>query len=386
MNRNPDDTRFHAWLAERAPRSAPDGLLARATAALDGDRRPQGRWGWPLSRSVMIVPAFATVVVVALVAVLVLNGLPHTPQPVAEGSASPTGTASASPSPSPPSPTASASLSPTDTPVPTPVETPGPTPIMFPSPAATTTPVIVGPAGTLTFRLVLQSLPAGTQSITLDLAPPREEGFGPLTPPPGGFPTFTMCGGGTNPTPCTAPATYEQLFSGFAPNTWVGYAFTIELGGTNPAGDTVSIGQRRANGSLVAVTYPVPDLTGPWGSCAGDLLHHARIDFSLRDYTGSGSYTAPADLCIWRVVWEPGNSTPGAGTATLTRDGEPVYSIDLAHFGDDIGTFGGPSSGDLSVVLSYPIPVARGQVLDLAFSGCPSCAGNLGVAIEAAAP
>jgi hypothetical protein len=394
MNRNPDDMRFHAWLASRVPRSAPDGLLDRALDEVERNPRQSGRWSWPTLpaistlRAVTVVPAVATVVVAAVVLAMVLDLLPPRPQPIAEESSSPSASASAQASGSPsteatasgwasasPSASGEPSASPTPTEAPTPKPTP--TPLVFPTPQPTPAPQIVGAPGTLTFRLVLQSLPGGTSSIVLQLAPPRDIWM-ELTPPmDGSVEGYTICGGSSG-TRCEA-TTYELAVSGFEANAWIGYAYVFDNG------KTLGMGQRRANGSLVAVTYPVPDPNVAWYTCGWDVQHHPQIVDNIRDFTGAGAYVATANMCIWSVIWEPNNSYPTSGTASLTRDGQPVYTIELASLGD-IGTFA-YISGYVRVVLPYPIPVARGQTLDLVFSGCPGCGGGeLGLQFYAGSP
>ena len=393
MNRNPNEPRFHAWLATRVPHASPPDLLDRTLAELGRDPRQAGPWGWPTLRASTLVPALATVVVVTVVVALVLNLLPDRPLPVAVTSASPSASASAETSAeasglatwdATPSGWASAAasppalVSPTLTPSPTPTVRPTPTPIVFPAPQPTPPPQIVGAPGTLTFRLVLASLPAGTSSILLALAPPRDMWMD-LTPPMQGTGDYPICGG-TSETPCTA-TTYEMAISGFEVNAWIGYDYVIETD-ANTTSYLLGKGMRRANGSLVVVSYPVPDPAVAWDTCAWDVQHHQQVSGQIRDYTGAGAYVATDNMCVWFVVWEPNNGTGTAGTASLTRDGQPVYSIDLARW-SDLGPWYGASSGYVLVVLPAPIPVARGQTLDLVFTGCPQCAGELGLSFRA---
>jgi hypothetical protein len=117
------DPRFRAWLAERAPRVAPPGLLARSMSAAAAV--PQGRtWTtrWPLLR--FAAPAAATVVLVAAVGAGIL--LSHVPNvlvgPSPSPSGSPAATADSVPSPmaSPDGPPASATPGPATSPIPSP--------------------------------------------------------------------------------------------------------------------------------------------------------------------------------------------------------------------------------------------------------------------------
>lgn len=76
MNRqNGSDPRFHTWLAVRAPRSAPDGLLQRAMQEVDGMSQERGVIRWPMLRFTTQMAALAAVVVLAVVAGLVLSSL-----------------------------------------------------------------------------------------------------------------------------------------------------------------------------------------------------------------------------------------------------------------------------------------------------------------------
>ena len=387
MNDSPVEHRFHEWLVAQAPRSAPPGLLARSMDAVGDAPAQRGRWPWPVSRAVVLVPAISTVVVLTLVAALIWSSMPRTPVPVGEATPSPT--AETTPGRSE-SPTESASVapsrtgSPTATPEATSLPTVAPTPIVFPSAAPSPTPVIVGPAGTLTFRLVLNSLPAGTQKIWFSFGFARDVPLvvTPEDAPDSGGAFYTLCGGEAKE-PCSAPRTYEQTFSGFEPNALTYYAVGASLGSDESW--YFAEGQLPASGYLVVASYPTADSTGPRGSCVGDLLNHRRVH-GVVEYDGSGPYAASEDLCLLSLVWSMGDGFPWAGTVSLTRDGQPVYSIDLAHFNDGL-TWSHVGSGEFMVVFNPPIPVYGGQVLDLDFSDCPDCRiGSLGAWLVAAAP
>ena len=387
MNHKADKARYHAWLAARAPHATPPGLLEFALAELERNPRRARRWSWPSLRAIVLVPSVATVIVVTVVIGLVLNMLPERPLPIAVTSASPSASAEASDRPTGPATASgwasatlspSPSFSPTLSPSPTPTVEPTPTPIVFPTPRPTPAPQIVGPPGTLTFRLVLASLPADTSAIILDLLPP-EDIWMELTPPLQDWGYLPICGGSAD-TPCTT-TTYEVTVSGFEPNAWIGFDYQVEKG-PDTENHLLAEGMRRANGSLVVMSYPVPDPAVAWDTCAWDVQHHQQASGQIRDYTGTGPYLATANMCIWYLVWEPKNGIATTGTASLVRDGQPVYSIHLADFGD-LGPWYGASSGYVLVVLPAAIPVARGQTLDLAFSGCPSCSGNLGLSFRA---
>ena len=391
MNRNPNEARYHAWLAAHVPHASPPDLLERALAELDRNPRQARRWAWEKLRAVTVVPALATVVVISVMIALVLSLLPKSPLPIADTSPSPSSSTSAEVSASPTwvatasgwasaAESASPSVTPTLTPSTMPTVRPTPTPIVFPTPRPTPAPQIVRAPGTLTFRLVLDRLPTGTSSILLSLAPPRDMWMD-LTPPMQGTGDYPICGG-TSETECTATS-YELAISGFEVNAWIGYGYVVR-NDSNSGVYQLGEGMRRANGSLVVVSYPVPDPAVAWDTCTWDVQHHQQVSGQIRDYTGAGAYVAPGNMCIWYVVWEPNNGIGTAGTASLTRDGQPVYSIDLARW-SDLGPWYGASSGYVLVVLPAPIPVARGQTLDLVFSGCPECVGELGLSVHAGA-
>ena len=389
MNRNSDEARYHAWLAARAPHATPPGLLELALAELERNPRRARRWSWPSLRAIVLVPSVATLIVVTVVIGLVLNMLPERPPLIAVTSASPSASASAEASDRPTEPATasgwasatlspSPSFSPTPSPSPTPTVRPTPTPIVFPTPRPTPAPQIVGAPGTLTFRLVLDHLPPGTNAIRLRLDPPRDMWMD-LTPPMDVSDHYSICGAPSE-VPCAA-TTYELAISGFEANAWIGYSYAVDTG-SESGNYQLAKGMRRANGSLVVVSYPVPDAAVPWETCAWDVQHHQQVPGQIPDLTGASTHLATDDMCIWYVVWEPHHGIPVAGTASLTRDGHPVYTVNLSDW-NDLGPFFGTSSGYLLVVLPAPVPVARGQMLDLIFSGCPSCSGNLRLAFMA---
>lgn len=111
MNRhNEPDPRFHAWLAERAPRSAPEGLLQRAMKEVDQVTQ-EGRWltGWPVLRFASQIGAVAAVLVLAIGAALVFSMLQP---PVGGPDVTPTPSVEATPSLKP-----SQTLTPSSSPV-----------------------------------------------------------------------------------------------------------------------------------------------------------------------------------------------------------------------------------------------------------------------------
>lgn len=103
---NGPDPRFHAWLAERAPRSAPDGLLQRAMQEVDQMSQERGRLiRWPMLHFTLQMGAVAAVLVLAVSAGLLLSTLQPSPGgpgpgPTHSVEATPTPTASATPEPS----------------------------------------------------------------------------------------------------------------------------------------------------------------------------------------------------------------------------------------------------------------------------------------------
>lgn len=111
MNRHHEpDPRFHAWLDERAPRSAPDDLLQRAMREVDQVSQERG-WlvRWPMLRFTTQIGAVAAVVVLAIGVAMLYSMV----QPSVGPGASPTPTAEATPTPTSsaaPTPTPSASL------------------------------------------------------------------------------------------------------------------------------------------------------------------------------------------------------------------------------------------------------------------------------------
>ena len=101
-------------------------------------------------------------------------------------------------------------------------------------------------------------------------------------------------------------------------------------------------------------------------SCGGSF------PITLGGYLGNryGDFRATANMCVTELTLI--NDAPfGAGTATVTLDGNVVYSIDIDHW-DTIGV-PGAGSGERLVVLSTPIGVARGHALSLDYSGCSDC-------------
>lgn len=108
MNRHHEsDPRFHAWLAERAPLSAPDDLVQRTMREVDQMTQERG-WltRWPMLRFTTQIGAVAAVIVLAIgVAVLYSMLQPSigpgaSPTPTAEATATPMSTASPTPAPS----------------------------------------------------------------------------------------------------------------------------------------------------------------------------------------------------------------------------------------------------------------------------------------------
>ena len=399
MNRSPDEIRFRSWLAERAPRSTPPGLLARSVAELDRDPRQRRRWGWSVPSSLAFVPALAGLVGVAVVGVaagylflrpaavvgpaatgssgttvIVSPGDSATDLPTESATAVPTESATAEPSESA---TASATA--------TPIATVTPRATAAATPVATATPP--GPPGSLTFRLILTSLPPGTESITLftewEMISPSPDGHAPDRV----HGTYYVCGGGGNPEPCAAPGSYEQILSGFEPGRNVYYSLQINL--TAPDYPILAgTGQRAADGSVVEVTYPAAATTPPPSpgrvSCVGDLLSGHRDVWGTVSVYEPSEFRATEDMCITAVTWSQRMTTPTAGTATLTVDGRAVHSIDLAQW-DSIGTPGG-GSGERRVMFSTAIGVADGQTLRLVYSGCSDCVGNLGLYFQGVVP
>jgi hypothetical protein len=94
MSDNQSDPRFKAWVLERAPRSAPAGLVARAITALEAEPRRRSR-RWSALGGLAFVPAAAAVVVVGLLGALVL--LPRTPAAFPGESATPAPSSSTTP-------------------------------------------------------------------------------------------------------------------------------------------------------------------------------------------------------------------------------------------------------------------------------------------------
>ena len=99
------DPRFHAWLANRAPHDAPDGLLQRAMQEVD--HLPQERrWSlrWPALRFASQVAAVVAVIMLAVGTALVVSNLRAPiggPIVTAAPSTSPTPTPTPSSSPAP---------------------------------------------------------------------------------------------------------------------------------------------------------------------------------------------------------------------------------------------------------------------------------------------
>ena len=173
------------------------------------------------------------------------------------------------------SPTGSPDVTPSPTVEPTSTARATPTPIVFPSAYPSPTPTTVGPAGTLTFRLTLQSLPPGTERSGSSSGSPMTCRWSlrrRMPQAPDGT-DYTLCGRATTE-PCSARRTYEQAFSGFEPNGLIYY----DLAASAASGGMwhLATAQLPASGYLVTATYPAPDPTGPRGSCVGDLPNHPR--------------------------------------------------------------------------------------------------------------
>jgi len=353
MTRTPDEARFRAWLAARAPRSAPAGLLERSLAAIDARLDAPRNRGWSPYSLVPIVSGTLVALAMVVAAALVLGLLPPGPAPAGGPTLAPNGSTAVA------SASASASMSPTASATAT--ATPGATPTGIPtaSPGPSSSP----PAFTLTFRLVLSSIPADTTGFGLTLdgftTPPWPEGIE-------GGREFFFCGG-PNAAACQA-RTYQATF------TWTA-KLPIEwslLRHSATGYEHVERGSHASDGSTVVLRYPLtaPSTSPAPISCAGAAtatVGSVELSYWMTDYR------AAVDLCLQTLSIYAEPTAPPTGTVTVTIDGRPIWSLDLADW-EQVGV-GVPRSNQVErqVTFSQPIALRENQVVGLTIAGCPDC-------------
>ena len=134
-----------------------------------------------------------------------------------------------------------------------------------------------------------------------------------------------------------------------------------------------------ATGAVASAAPSSGEIAAAQVDCAGDLSARPLVS-GQAGVAADPTYGATKAVCITIITWWSLAPVPAAGTASLTRDGVVVATIDLAHW--DTTGVDGAGSGERLVTLATPIGIAAGQRLAMAFSGCSSCAGSIGAAFE----
>jgi hypothetical protein len=228
-------------------------------------------------------------------------------------------------------------------------------------------------SGSMTFRLTLPSIPAGTRAYTL-YAPHLESGPD----------RYELCGPSTG---ACVPGTYQRTFTDYWPRAAPFAYYALERSTTAGEVRVTNAGLAAIDGSVVEISSPpagfgpvtapanpaCAPLTGSYGTVPGGIGWSA---YSWR------TFTAPSDLCVPSITLGA-FAVPGIGMVRLTLDGTPILEVDLGRwysYGVD-----GASSGDREIVLATPMWVMGGQRLALDYSACVAC-GTVSVTVHGERP